>query len=602
MAVDVFAELDEKGKYIEVQFEYDYEAVVRIKKVPGRRWQPAMKVWRVPLDISAARILREQFGARLKLGAALTEWGERAVTQEKLLGALSSAPTANLVHMYDKVPELADTLKDFQRAGVVFASVSQHPLIADQPGLGKTLEAIGAVFESQNDLGMHLVIAPATSLDTVWKYELEKWQPHPVFMATGTAKQRQATIDEFLGSGPAWLIVNPDMVRFRKGPDGKPMSAYPALHATSWASIIIDECHKNAVRHPKTLTAKGMFALKLAHDGKRIALSGTPMGGREINLWGILHYLRPDVFTTKWGWADQWLDVVHNGYGYQIGGLRRGMEERFQAHLQPYMLRRTKEEVLKELPPKQRIDVWCDMSAKQSKQYKKFAKDAEVLVSRVNITDEEVMAALGGDKPTKAVVFASNILAEYTRLKQFANAYHEMLDGELVPTIDSGKLDALLDKLDELGIMDGEGEEQAVIFSQFSKVVDLVHDKLTEMGVKALKITGAVNKRGERADKQREFQAGDARVMVMTTTAGGVAITLDKASNVFILDETWDPDDQEQAEDRCHRASRIHQVTIYYLRAKGTIEEYIRETVSGKGSVNASVLDLTRQGKMKLYE
>lgn len=115
-------------------------------------------------------------------------------------------------------------------------------------------------------------------------------------------------------------------------------------------------------------------------------------------------------------------------------------------------------------------------------------------------------------------------------------------------------------------------------------------------GVDVVTITGAVNKRGERAAIQKAFQAqGGARVIVMTTTAGGVAITLDAADTVIFMDEMWSPADMEQAEDRVHRASRIHQVTIYYLRTVDTIDDYRMETVGSKAELHKEVLDIRRQ-------
>ena len=106
-----------------------------------------------------------------------------------------------------------------------------------------------------------------------------------------------------------------------------------------------------------------------------------------------------------------------------------------------------------------------------------------------------------------------------------------------------------------------------------------------------VKITGGTQKR---AEVKRSFQAGEARVCVLNTKAGGVSIDLDMADSVFIMDETWNPDDQEQAEDRAHRASRIHQVTCYYLRTMGTLEQYIKEVTDAKGRINKKTLDARR--------
>jgi SNF2 family DNA or RNA helicase len=228
------------------------------------------------------------------------------------------------------------------------------------------------------------------------------------------------------------------------------------------------------------------------------------------------------------------------------------------------------------------------MTPKQAKQYEAMATAAEVKIDEENLT-------------------ATGILAEYMRLKQFAGAHQKvkhMADGSIKvqPTYESGKLPVLMELLDERGIRpdsegddSAEGDEQVVIFSQFASMVNMITDYLNENGIKAEKITGAVSQK-RRTELVEEFQSGEVRVMVVSTTAGGVALTLDRASTAIIMDETWDPDDQEQAEDRVHRASRIHQVTVYYLRTRDTIEEYIKSLVGGKAVTNREILDLRRMG------
>ena len=308
-----------------------------------------------------------------------------------------------------------------------------------------------------------------------------------------------------------------------------------------------------------------------------MALSGTPMGGKPVNLWPVLHFLDPEEFTSKWRWAENWLYIDNNGYGASFGEVRKELRPEFDKYITRYMLRRTKAEVYKDLPPKTYVPIWVEMGPKQAKQYKEFALAAEVKIEE--------------DK-----LYATSILAEYMRLKQFAISYSkiEWIDRaegkyKVIPdgTVDSGKLEALEELLEERGVFDDaqDVEEQIVIFSQFSVVVDWVCKWLMDKGVEPLKITGKVGQRG-RNEAQRKFQANKAKVIVMTTTAGGVSITLDAADTVIFMDETWVPDDQEQGEDRIHRVSRIHNVTCYYLRTTGTIEEYIEKRVARKQNVN----------------
>lgn len=596
MAPKVIADLSEDGANINVHFDFDNDLVQKVKTVPGARFvgknQPGGPYWKVPADIDIARSLSMAMGKDMKLTPRLRDWGKTSTAEYRRLAKLAFADDAVLTVLPGVLPELAATLRPYQRADVAYIAGNPHnTLIANQPGLGKTLETIGAIFESERDAGSNLVVAPITSLESVWAYELNRWQHHPVLVAQGGKREREDTIEaaKILAQDgdPFWLVINPAMLQMIK--TGKVdkrdneilTSRYPTLNEITWNTVVLDEIHKAGFRDLKSMTAKGLMGVK---SGCRVALSGTPIGGKPINLWMVLHYLNEEHFSSKWRWAEQWLTITDNGFGKDIGNIKHGKEDEFYKAHAPYMVRRTKAEVAPDLPAKQIQDIWVEMGNRQKKQYKEFAAAAEVKISE------------------SETVSATSVLAEYTRLKQFANAYceverHPTNDKQIVlPTTDSCKLTVLEELLDERGIFDEGGTEQVLIFSQFSRMADMVHAWLEEKGVSVLKLTGDTNKKGERTEIQRAFQAHEASVICMTTTAGGVAITLDAADTVIFMDETWVPDDQEQAEDRAHRISRMHNVSVYYIRTKETIEDYIAKRVAGKQNINNIILDLRRQG------
>lgn len=619
-------EIREKGRFrrIEAVFPYDPKLVSSIKRINGRRWVPSDKVWTLPLDLDTCRRLREEFGDELRIGKSLRRWAKEAAAKEVELTELALADSASLERLPERLPDLHLALhagpkgKDktkrelkailrkeepsYQCADVSFMAQSDAPCNFNEMGLGKTIEVIGSVFEAGMDDGPQLVIAPKSSLYTVWSDELERWQDLPVIVADPDDNDArvlavlEAQAMHELGE-PFWLVINPGMLTYRsewrlcpeheanpikakqrrKCPycEEEEFSAYPEVLDIHWRTVVIDECHRAALGNPKAKTHRALTELK---RDKIIAMSGTPFGGKPIKLFSILQTLHPETFTSKWRWADRWLEVEENDYGKRIGGLRSDVEDEFFRHLGPYLLRRQKEEVLQWLPPKQYVDVWCSMTPKQKKQYRSL--------------DEDAVAEVGDAK-----VAVTGVLDEYTRLKQFANAFCTVSDdGRIVPTTDSGKIEAMMEKLEELGIRkdDPEGDEQVVIFSQFREMVDMIHEYLNDQGIPAAKVTGKIMSK-DRAQLQRQFQEGRFRVMVISTTAGGVAINLDRASNVFMMDETWNPDDQAQAEDRCHRASRIHQVTVYYFRTSHTIEELIAETTVDKSKTNELILDVRRR-------
>lgn len=628
---NVLAEVGRSGDKVEIFFRYDPDNVKAIKQVPGAKFVPKDKGgphWEVNLEITIMRRLREEFGQFLVLGEALKEWGREAVARERNLHALGSTDDVPIedLQIGTKLPKLAEWFRPYQRADVKFLAATSA-LNLNQPGLGKTTEIIGAIFEADLEHGPHLVVAPKTSLNTVWRMEIERWtedleKPHEVITYHGdmTKAERQAALDEFAAciedEWPVWFVTNPDTIRAGNQPK------------IEWATFTIDEYHKTGLTNATGSTdrKKGTqfsHAVRDIKSERRYAITGTPMGGKPIKLWGALWFLYPGQFKSKWHWADTWLEVQSNGFGKEIGSIKQGREDEFYAALAPFAIRRLKSEVLPQLPAKQYVDVWCDMTTKQAKQYRDMAEDSELMI------EEESMNALG-------------ILSEYTRLKQFANAYVDQIDGKmgrcprcsgtgekerenqetgemekipcprclgkgetilykLIPSEESGKLPALWERLNEVGIDVGDddsGDACAVISTQFKGMAEMVHGWLVKKGIKAELITGDV-KEEERVRIQQAFQAGGPaapRVVVMVTTAGGVAITLDRADTVHILDETWNPDDQEQLEDRVHRASRMHQVTCYYYRSKGTVEQGIYELNVEKSAINREILDIRRQG------
>lgn len=628
------AELSEKRDKIIVRFPYNKRILDRLKEgVPGRRFVPEYDggpFWTIPADMISAKRLRRVFDGEIEWGPNVLAWGREQRAKEDGLVQMAHAVDYPLeeLRIARELPKLAEWLRGYQRADIKFLA-STSAINANQQGLGKTPEAIAAVYEAGLGDGPHLVIAPVTSLEVVWEYELDRWLPeHVKVLASESPGVREKLIREAYALWqegiPFWLCINPDMVRYESIKEWDPYKEkmvevevrekYPELFAIPWNSITFDEFHKAGLNNPKTLTSRAIYNLHWRPEQRRWAMSGTPMGGVPLKLFGALKFVQPKEYSSKWRWAEQWLEVADVDIGRgrkakEIGGLKKGIEDEFYRYHARHMVRHTKAEVLPQLPPKQYVDVWCNMSKKHQAQYKAFERDAEIRI------DEHHLSAQG-------------ILAEYARLKTFATALCEIEPGKditcrecdggllddgtyctlcggegytkklkLKPTYESAKLTQLMAKLSEIGIDPKEpwGDACAVVASQSIEVVDMVHRHLNELGIKSEKITGKVTKPGERKRLIQEFQEGGTRVMLLTTTAGGVAITLDRADTIHILDETWVPDDQEQVEDRIHRMSRLHQVTCYYYRTRGTIEEYIREVNEEKAFTNESILDTRRK-------
>lgn len=601
------AELDSES--IWVRFEYDATAVDRIKRIPGFKFigpgKPNGPAWKANLEMEVCRQLRKVFGKTIIFSDELTAWGRKTLAAESALMELAKdleGTDIDLEHLPNLLPDLYATLRGYQKVGAAFiAQEGSMPIVADQPGLGKTRTAISGVVEGGFMDRPNLVVAPLTSLELVWLREL-RWQPHPVFVPFGGRAERQRVLDDVMTmieiEEPFWLVVNPKMISYVKTKDIDPDTHeeiirpnYPELHEVEWGAIIADEVHKAAMSNPQAMTAKAFYALK---GEKRVAISGTPVGGKPIKLWGILHWLHPKAFRSKWRFADQWLEVEEDRFGKKIGKVRKSRQDDFERFLKPYLLRRTRREVAPEMLTNgmepDPIEMWIEMTPKQAARYKSMALEAEVKL-------EEEGESLS----------ATSILAEYTRLKQFADSYCEigttMADGRrpVKPTSESGKLPVFMQLLEERGITkedyDDEDGEKVVFFSQFSRMIDMVATYLNDNGIPCSKITGDTPAK-DRTTIVQDFQKekGGNRVIGMTTTAGGVSIELDRADTVVFFDETWVPDDQEQATDRIRRMSRLHSISIYYLRSAASIEQKIADTNVDKAQVNSMILDLHREG------
>jgi SNF2 family DNA or RNA helicase len=603
------------GESMLVRFKYTPDNLREISRVDGGTWVPASKggpAFKFYLDLTNCQRLRRALGEHIVFSEEILEWGRQKVAENNRLIAMASAADVEegeLQIIQEKMPEMWKMLRPYQKAGIKFIAHARNPLVADDQGLGKTWEVIGGIFESQQDTGPNLIVCPKISIENVWLYELSRFQEHPVFVAPEGRKQREQLLEEvefcIETDTPFWLVVNPAMLTYRRGNEGDgyydPVSKqwfdcqFPFITRTRWNTLVMDEAHLAGIANPGTQTARAVAGLSV---GKRIATTGTPAGGKARRLWGILHWLEPKEFKSRTRWSDQWLikketmDASGNMHFDYVGINAEHEHEFYRAHAK-YILRRKKEEVYKEMPPKQYVDLTVKMTDKQKKQYDLMKNEAEL--------------ALGAAE--EAGRLQTSLLATYSWLKQFANAYCELeekgqrYDEELdewipkykaIPTEECPKLEALMQILGELDVPDGE--EQVVVFTQFRGMADMVTNYLESKGIPVDKITGAVSKREKRKDIIDTFQQGSgAKVVVMTTKAGGVSINLDRANTVVFLDETWDPDDRVQAEDRCHRASRIHQVTVYTIRTKGTIESAIKNTLRDKRQINEVLLDFYRE-------
>lgn len=577
------------------------DMVARSKGVPGARFQRKTKLWRYPLAVETCLKLRKLWGDDLSISPALGAWYVAAAEARAEQAAKATATDAELKVLPTVAPALAATLRPDQRVGVAWVAAGYRGggLLADQPGLGKTLETVGGILEAGG--GRVLVVCPKLSVKRVWQREWQRWAPDVlVHAARGTRRRRLRVIDEFRRD-PAEtkvLIVVAEMLRIIQENDPTDYTGkkkvfagyqYPELFGR-WDWVVVDESHKvfgSLTIAKGNLMGKGLKDLSPLAE-RKLAVTGTPFGrgGRVQGMFGTLTWLWPDEFTSFWRWAEDLFQVteedvfIKGGRGQtrttkRIGGLRKGGKKRFFKTLGPRILRRTKAEVIPWLPPKQFIEVPCEMEGHQLKQYKVLSDEAEV--------------------PTEGgLITANGVLAEITRAKQVANGeLTKDAEGNVRFTGASCKLDNMEELFEQRDLLDPDSEEKlkVIVTSQFNEFLLAVEDRLKAHKVGYHKITGSTS--DTQRDKAMEaFQnEGGHRIFLLNAKAGGVSVTLDAADEVHCLDELYNPEDQEQLEDRAHRASRNHNVRIYHYRSEGTIDEQIATNVEGKRQAQHAVMD-----------
>lgn len=630
----VTAEVNADVTRIECRFPYSETDVAAMNGkdgrggIRGRRWEQNGRFWELPLDLQTCRKLRELYGDDLKVGRGLNTWAKGMIAHEQELRSLHVADDANLERTPEVIlkaiagepmPELGLSKKHalsrkrdarpYQRADIRMMAQA-NVINANQPGTGKTLEAIGAMYESGLATGEipHMVIAPRRSLVNVWQAELQRFSDLGVYTSEDP-KERKKLIDQFLmgvamDESHAVICLIADDLRLERYYTNKKAGPPPPekpdpLHAckdykgnwykfksdqqrrlfmVEFGTITIDEFHKTGLN---TRTALFNVAVRLLNTKRIWPMSGTPIGGKTRRLWPVLNAICPDEYTSEWRWIEEWLvieeeQVSRTKIVKKVGDLRADRVEDFDAHHSKHLVRRLKRDALPGLPAKVMIEVETPMTRRQKKLYETFEQDAEVLIDGKRLS-------------------GSIILAQYTRLRQLANSVITEEDGSWVATNDSGKLEHLLQKLDENGVrkVDPEPGARAYVGTVSKPFAYIVAEFLREQGIACDTLTG------DTKDSQpllERFEGDDPEpyVIVMTTQTGGVSLNMESADSAHALDESWDPDEMVQFWDRGDRGGRETPLRCYVYRTPGTIQEYIAEIAWDKALNNKNVLDFKK--------
>ena len=440
-------------------------------------------------------------------------------------------------------------------------------VLADDMGLGKTVQTLALLLAVKNedaDAECSHAVQDASSWcrrasSTNWLREMDKFAPSPrhALWARGRARKERKGRARFEDAD----VVVTSYALLRR--DERRCS----LRSTGATS---SSTRTRQIKNPLSATARAAKRLK---SDRRLALSGTPIENRLSEIWSIFDFVSPGLLGP--------LDKFEERYSRPIDAGDKAAAERLRATIHPFILRRTKSEVAKDLPEKIETDQFCELTGEQSSLYAAVLKEvrAQVMgeVERHGLARSHIM-----------------ILAGLTRLRQAACDPRLLGLPREFGDEDSGKLVALR----ELVQTSIEGGHKVLIFSQFVSMLQIIRRAMDEDGVTYAYLDGSTKDRQERVD---HFQREDGPpVFLISLKAGGSGLNLTAADTVIHFDPWWNPAVEDQATDRAHRIGQTKVVTTYRLIAKGTIEEKILELADKKRELVGAVLSEDVGGAKKL--
>ena len=535
---DRFVKL-ESGEYVEL--EQELRDLVEALRVAEQRHGKANQL-AIPMGALASleQLTAEDSG--LKLDKTAAQWRQR-------FDAAFSKPIP--------IPRgLQAELRDYQIEGFHWlarlAELDLGACLADDMGLGKTVEIIALLLHRASK-GAVLVVAP-TSVCTNWRREIERFAPslRPLdYSGSGRSevlkslKKRDVVITSY-------TLLQQDV---------------EAMQALEWSAVVLDE--GQFIKNADTLRAKAAYSLRAQ---TRIVATGTPIENHPSDLWSLFHFLNPHLlgsaqrFQHRFGRAGEANDETA---ARQRKELRRVIK--------PFILRRTKAQVLDDLPPLTEIRHTVDLSLAEAQLYEGFRKRA--------------LAKL--ENSTKNPQLRVQILAELMRLRRLC--CHPCLVAPEA-NLESSKLGAFMELVDELMA----NQHRALVFSQFVDFLGLARKILDERGIRYQYLDGSSPQK-QRTASVDAFQSGEGDLFLISLKAGGFGLNLTGADYVIHLDPWWNPATEQQASDRAHRIGQERPVTVYRLVTAGTIEERIIELHHRKRELANSLLE-GAEGAAKISE
>ena len=521
----VMAQNEYGERVIKITFTYDLDLLFKVRTLPGRKYYVESKCWCAPVHMETLN--------------TLLKWG--FVIDEHLKTFMEKIATKENKILSEQIVGLKGELFPFQIKGVAF--IEKHngrALIADEMGLGKTVQAL-AWLQLHPERRPAIIICPA-SIKLNWEREAQKWVTHPK--------------TEVLSGTTPWkvkgkiIIINYDVL-----PDW-----IDELIKIEPAVLITDECH-----YYKSNQAQRTKAVKKLAKGIQnvIALSGTPVLNRPVEIFNALKLIDDSVFPDYWKYVRRYCAATYNGFGWDLSGASN-TAELYERLTETVMIRRLKKDVLQDLPEK--IYSFIPIDLTNRKEYDAAERDFLSFISR--------------EKGVEAAERASN-------------AESLVRVGELKRLAVKGKILPVMDWIQNFLEVDGK----LVVFAEHKFVIDELMHKFGEVAVKLDGSCTSIQRQKAVDIFQTEEEC---RLFIGNIQAAGIGITLTAASNVAFIELPWTPGALVQAADRCHRIGQKDCVNVYYLLAKETIEEKIALLLDSKKKIVDAILDgkITEQSSL----
>jgi SNF2 family DNA or RNA helicase len=457
--------------------------------------------------------------------------------------------------------EIVANLRPYQTEGIHWLErlreMYLNGILADDMGLGKTLQAIVAITQTHNKdkSATSLVVCP-TSLLYNWQEEILKFNKRlKVLIVDGIPNQRKKVISKVTDYDviiTSYTLMQKDVDQYKK---------------VNFSYLILDEA-----QHIKNRGTRNAKSVKILNASHRLILTGTPIENSLDELWSLFDFLMPGLLSSFERFSEKYVRSVKEEHQTNIEYLKRKVS--------PFILRRMKVDVLSDLPPVSEVLYHCQLANTQKQLYHSYAESAK----------DELVKLVERDGFDKVQI---HVLATLTRLKQIC-CHPAIFAKERPEEGDSAKYEMLLELLE--GLI--EGNHKTVIFSQYTRMLNIMREDFIQKGIKFASLDGTTK---NRLQIVKDFnQNKDIVVFLVSLKAGGTGLNITGADTVIHYDMWWNPAVENQATDRVHRIGQTKNVTTYKLVTKNSIEEKIIDMQQRKRGLVKKVVSCDDEALAKL--